>query len=72
MTLAGASDADCEIALSLALVKRDQFSQQAGDVVPAEITIFESLGLAIEDLAAAVVAYRAARDLGAGVWVTFD
>ncbi len=37
-----------------------------------EITIFESLGLAIEDLAAAVVAYQAARDTGAGSWVDFD
>lgn len=38
----------------------------------AEITIFESLGLAIEDLAAAVVAYEAARDAGAGNWIDFD
>jgi ornithine cyclodeaminase len=38
----------------------------------AEITIFESLGLAVEDLTAAVVAYRAARDAGAGNWVDFE
>ena len=38
----------------------------------AEITIFESLGLAIEDLAAAIVAFRAARDTGSGTWVEFD
>lgn len=44
--------------------------QGRGDA--AEITIFESLGLAIEDLAAADVAYRAARDAGAGVWIDFD
>jgi ornithine cyclodeaminase/alanine dehydrogenase-like protein (mu-crystallin family) len=37
-----------------------------------EITIFESLGLAVEDLAAATTAYQAARDSGAGMWVEFD
>lgn len=37
-----------------------------------EITVFESLGLAIEDLAAAAVAYQAARDTGTGTWVDFD
>ena len=37
-----------------------------------EITIFESLGLAIEDLAAAMAAYQAARDTGAGNWIEFD
>ncbi|HUJ04702.1 MAG TPA: ornithine cyclodeaminase family protein [Streptosporangiaceae bacterium] len=38
----------------------------------AEITVFESLGLAAEDLAAAVVAYRAALEDGAGAWLDFD
>jgi ornithine cyclodeaminase len=38
----------------------------------AEITIFESLGLAIEDLAAAMAAYQAARDTGAGNRIEFD
>jgi ornithine cyclodeaminase/alanine dehydrogenase-like protein (mu-crystallin family) len=37
-----------------------------------EITIFESLGLAVEDLAAATVAYQSARDSGVGSWVDFD
>ena len=41
---------------------------RAGD---AEITVFESLGLAAEDLAAAVLAYRKAAELGAGSWVEF-
>lgn len=36
-----------------------------------EITVFESLGLAIEDLAAAAAAYRAARGSGDGLWVDF-
>ena len=38
----------------------------------SEITIFESLGLAVEDLAAAMVAYQAAHRAGTGVWVDFD
>ena len=37
-----------------------------------EITIFESLGLAIEDLAAAVVAYQTAGEVGQGDWVDFE
>jgi len=37
-----------------------------------EITVFDSLGLAVEDLAAAIVAYRTAREQGAGAWVDFD
>jgi ornithine cyclodeaminase/alanine dehydrogenase-like protein (mu-crystallin family) len=39
---------------------------------PAEITIFESLGLAAEDLAAAFAAYQKARELGTGMWTEFD
>lgn len=34
-----------------------------------QITLFESLGLAVEDFAAAAHAYRTARALGAGTWV---
>ena len=44
----------------------------AGRRDDAEITVFESLGLAVEDLAAAAVAYRAAAELDAGVWADFD
>ncbi len=36
-----------------------------------EITIFESLGLAVEDLAAAAVAFDAARESGIGAWIDF-
>jgi ornithine cyclodeaminase/alanine dehydrogenase-like protein (mu-crystallin family) len=42
-----------------------------GRAADAEITVFESLGLAIEDLVAARVAYRNAADQGAGTWVDF-
>ena len=42
-----------------------------GRAADAEITVFESLGLAIEDLVAARLAYRNATDHGAGTWVDF-
>jgi ornithine cyclodeaminase len=37
----------------------------------AEITLFKSLGLAVEDLAAAEHVYRRAREMNAGTWVEF-
>jgi ornithine cyclodeaminase/alanine dehydrogenase-like protein (mu-crystallin family) len=37
----------------------------------AQITVFESLGLAVEDLAAASLAYRKAAELDTGTWVDF-
>jgi ornithine cyclodeaminase/alanine dehydrogenase-like protein (mu-crystallin family) len=37
-----------------------------------EITLFKSLGLAVEDLAAANYLYRKAKESNAGVWVEFD
>jgi ornithine cyclodeaminase len=36
-----------------------------------EITLFKSLGLAVEDLAAAEYLYGKARDSGVGTWVDF-
>jgi ornithine cyclodeaminase len=45
--------------------------QAAGRASADEITIFESLGLAIEDLAAARCAYEAAAAAGAGTWIDF-
>lgn len=42
-----------------------------GRASDAEITVFESLGLAAEDLAAAQGAYRNAVRAGAGTWVDF-
>lgn len=42
-----------------------------GRTSPDEITLFKSLGLAIEDLAAAEYLYRKARELNAGTWVEF-
>lgn len=44
---------------------------KAGRTSPEEITLFKSLGLAIEDLAAADYLYRRARELNAGALVEF-
>jgi ornithine cyclodeaminase/alanine dehydrogenase-like protein (mu-crystallin family) len=46
-------------------------SENPGRTSEREITIFESLGLAVEDLAAAALAYRTARERGLGTWVDF-
>lgn len=42
-----------------------------GRMSPAEITLFKSLGLAVEDLASAEYLYRQAQKEGAGTWVEF-
>jgi ornithine cyclodeaminase/alanine dehydrogenase-like protein (mu-crystallin family) len=44
---------------------------EPGRTSPDEITVFKSLGLAIEDLAAAEHIYRKAQQQGAGTWVEF-
>jgi ornithine cyclodeaminase len=43
----------------------------AGRTSPSEITLFKSLGLAVEDLAAAQFLYEKAGREGAGTWVDF-
>jgi len=43
--------------------------QQPGRHSNAEITLFKSLGLAVEDVAAAHLVYRSAERTGAGAWV---
>jgi ornithine cyclodeaminase len=45
--------------------------QKPGRTSREEITLFKSLGLAVEDLAAANYLYRKAKELNAGVWVEF-
>lgn len=47
-------------------------SGEPGRTGERQITVFESLGLAIEDLAAASVAYQAATERGVGTWIDFD
>ncbi len=44
---------------------------KSGRTSPDEITLFKSLGLAVEDLAAAEYLYRKARELNQGTWVEF-
>jgi len=42
-----------------------------GRRTPEEITLFKSLGLAVEDLSAAEFLYHRAKETGAGTWVEF-
>jgi ornithine cyclodeaminase len=44
---------------------------KAGRTSPDEITLFKSLGLAVEDLASAAYLYRKAKESNAGTWVEF-
>jgi ornithine cyclodeaminase len=46
--------------------------QKPGRTSQDEITLFKSLGLAVEDLAAANYLYRKAKESNAGAWVEFD
>ncbi|HEX9636771.1 MAG TPA: hypothetical protein VGB99_04515 [Acidobacteriota bacterium] len=45
--------------------------QASGRRSDSEITLFKSLGLAVEDLAAAEHVYQNARSRGIGRWVEF-
>ncbi|HZI60781.1 MAG TPA: ornithine cyclodeaminase family protein [Pyrinomonadaceae bacterium] len=45
--------------------------QKPGRTSPEEITLFKSLGLAVEDLAAANYLYRQAQEANAGTWIDF-
>ena len=44
---------------------------KTGRQSPDEITLFKSLGLAVEDLAAAEYVYRKAQEQQIGTWVEF-
>jgi ornithine cyclodeaminase/alanine dehydrogenase-like protein (mu-crystallin family) len=61
-------------------VSQSQIRAELGEVLdgvrpgrtsPDEITLFKSLGLAVEDLAAAEYLYRKSIETGAGTWVNF-
>jgi ornithine cyclodeaminase len=45
--------------------------EKPGRTSPEEITLFKSLGLAVEDLASANYLYRKAKESNAGTWVEF-
>jgi ornithine cyclodeaminase/alanine dehydrogenase-like protein (mu-crystallin family) len=75
-----AESGDYLLALADGLVSPGHFRAELGEVLAgaapgragdAEITVFESLGLAVEDLAAAQYAYEQAAAAGAGQWVDF-
>jgi ornithine cyclodeaminase len=46
--------------------------EKQGRTSPEEITLFKSLGLAVEDLASANYLYRKAKELNTGTWFEFD
>jgi alanine dehydrogenase len=71
---------DLHHALDSGVVTRAHVHAELGEVVagtkpgresPAEITIFDSTGMALQDVAAAAVLYEKAQRLGAGVWLNF-
>jgi ornithine cyclodeaminase len=72
---------DYLIAASEGAIGPDHIKAELGEVLVGahdgrtsrdEITLFKSLGLAIEDLAAAALAYRKAQKENAGSWIEFD
>jgi len=66
---------ECQHAYRLGLIGRDRLGQSLGAVIagalsrrsPEEITLFDGTGVALQDLAVAVLAYRRARERGLGV-----
>jgi ornithine cyclodeaminase len=75
-----AESGDYLLAQADGLVGADHLRAELGEVLTGaapgrtsdtEITLFESLGLAVEDLAAAMTAYQQAASTGAGQWVEF-
>ena len=71
---------DYLLAVEEGAIRADHIHAELGDVVigaaagrssPAEITVFKSLGIAVEDLAAADYVVRKARDEGVGTEVPF-
>jgi alanine dehydrogenase len=68
-------------ALAAGLMTRDDVDTELGDVVTgrrpgrtddAQITIFDSSGTALQDVAAAIVVYEKANALGRGTEVKLD
>ena len=71
---------DCHHAIAAGLMTRDDISAELGEIVAgkkpgrtsdAEITIFDSTGTALQDVAAAVAVYRAAERAQIGIRVDF-
>jgi ornithine cyclodeaminase/alanine dehydrogenase-like protein (mu-crystallin family) len=75
-----AESGDFRLAAADGAIGPDHIRAEIGEVLTGrapgradddEVTVFESLGLAVEDLAAAALAYRKAAGLGTGAWVEF-
>jgi ornithine cyclodeaminase/alanine dehydrogenase-like protein (mu-crystallin family) len=69
---------DCLVPIADGLFGPEHVSDEIGDVLagrrpgrsdPSEITVYQSCGLAIQDVAAACAAYRAACERGVGTEV---
>ncbi len=66
---------ECQHAYRLGLIGRDRLGASLGAVIagaisrrsPEEITLFDGTGVALQDLAVAVLAYRRARERGLGL-----
>jgi ornithine cyclodeaminase/alanine dehydrogenase-like protein (mu-crystallin family) len=75
-----AESGDFLLALAEGAIGPDHVRAELGEILigsapgradDQEITVFESLGIAVEDLAAAALAYRKAAESGAGAWLEF-
>ena len=75
-----AESGDFLLALAEGAIGPDHIRAELGEILigsapgradDQEITVFESLGVAVEDLAAAALAYRKAAASGAGAWLEF-
>ena len=75
-----AESGDFRLAAADGAIGPDHIRAEIGEVLTGrapgradddEVTVFESLGLAVEDLAAAALAYRKAAGLATGAWVEF-
>ncbi len=75
-----AESGDVRLALADGAIGAGHIRAELGEVLAGtapgraddrEITVFESLGLAVEDLVAAVGTYRKAAETGAGTWAEF-
>ena len=71
---------DYVLAVKEGLVTQDSILAEIGELLlgtkvgretPDDITLFKSLGLAVEDLACAQYLFRKAQDENAGSWVSF-
>lgn len=71
---------DFLLALAEGAIGSDHIRAELGEILiggapgradDQEITVFESLGVAVEDLAAAALAYRKATESGTGAWLKF-